>query len=200
MIVRLAGAIAAPLVGLQLASHGAPPVIALVGVVVGVVLWKTAGPTTKAKPAVARMNCDLVEIRTHGGHGTRHAALHEAGHRRYAKKRGWEVVSTEIFPDGTGVTKAYIPKDATVAEIVGMCEAGAAAAGTTKGCYSDFKRRDEVISTLPGGLIFEGPERAKARREGRRLAEQAVGQGLFGPRSEVSSDASKLLKRGVIYG
>jgi len=164
--------------------------------ILGGLIWRALPGGMKATPALSRM--DRIEIRTEGGHGTKTAARHEAGHRRYAKARGWKVEFTEIYPDGAGVTAAYVPKGTPAHEIVGMAEAGAVASGTTAGCHSDFKRRDEVIAGLPGGWIFEGPERAKARREGRALAQKAVGGWIFD--GGVGTDAAKLHKHGRIDG
>ena len=117
-------AVAVLVAGLVLARHNGAVLVAAL-----VLAWFLAG-TGRAGRAVAGRGMRRVAVRTHGGHGTRTAARHEAGHRRMAKANGWRVESTEIFPDGSGVTWMYIPKDAPVEQLVAVDVAGGIAAGT----------------------------------------------------------------------
>lgn len=158
--------------------------------VLGVLIWRVLPGSKKASPVLARM--DRVEIRTEGGHGTKTAARHEGGHRRYAKARGWHVHYTQINPDGSGVTVVDIPRGATPAERVGMAVSGRVAAGTARGCGSDHAYRDQVLSSV------RRSERSKVNRTGESMASRTVGGWIFD--GGVGSDAAKLLRKGRING
>lgn len=141
-------------------------------------------------PALAMGGTRRVEIHTHGGHGTKTAARHEAGHRRMAKAMGWKVHSAEIFPDGSGVTRLDIPKTASVPELVAISASGGIAAGTWAGCGSDLDYMKADLKHLPAN------ERGKAKREGYALARRTVGGWIFD--GGVSTDAAAIYKNGRI--
>jgi hypothetical protein len=192
--MRNLAAVAVLVAGLVLARHNGAVLVAAL-----VLAWFLAG-TGRAGRAVAGRGMRRVAVRTHGGHGTRTAARHEAGHRRMAKANGWRVESTEIFPDGSGVTWMYIPKDAPVEQLVAVDVAGGIAAGTWAGCSSDLAHLREDLGRLPGGFIFDGPVRDAAKRSGYALARKHVGSGWLSANAAVRRDADELLRKGRING
>src|SRR5690606_16753473 len=131
--MRNLAAIGVLVAGLLFARHGHGGLL----VAALVAAWLLAGSTGRRAAAAGRGR-RRVAVRTHGGHGTRVAAMHEAGHRQMAKANGWKVESAEIFPDGSGVTWMYVPKDAPVEQLVAVDVAGGIAAGTWEGCSSDM--------------------------------------------------------------
>ena len=192
--MRNLAAIAVLVAGLLLARHNGAILVAAL-----VIAWFVAKPSRAGRAAAGR-GMRRVAVRTHGGHGTKTAARHEAGHRRMAKANGWKVESTEIFPDGSGVTWIHIPKDAPVEQLVAIDVAGGVAAGTWAGCSSDMAHLRKDLGRLPGGWIFDGPVRDKAKRAGYALARKAVGGGWLFDNAAVRKDADELLKKGRING
>lgn len=192
--MRNLAAIAVLVAGLVLARHNGAVLVAAL-----VVAWFLARPAGAGR-AVAGRGMRRVAVRTHGGHGTKTAARHEAGHRRMAKANGWRVESTHIYPDGSGVTWMYIPKDAPVEQLVAVDVAGGIAAGTWSGCSSDLAHLRNDLGRLPGGFIFDGPERDAAKRSGYALARKHVGSGWLSDNAAVRKDADELLKKGRING
>jgi hypothetical protein len=191
--MRNLAAIAVLVAGLLLARHNGAILVAAL-----VIAWFVAKPA-RPRAAAAGRGMRRVAVRTPGGHGTKTAARHEAGHRRMAKANGWKVESTEIFPDGSGVTWIHIPKDAPVEQLVAVDVAGGIAAGTCAGCSSDMADLRKDLARLPGGWVFDGPVRDKAKRAGYALARKHVGGWLF-DNAAVSKDAAELLRKGRING
>lgn len=183
---RTAIATAVLVAGLWLASHGHGGLLVLALIVAFFV-----APRAKTGAAgLAIAGTRRIVVRTHGGHGTKTAARHEAGHYLYAKKRGWRVVSAQIFPDGSGVTKLDVPANASVEELVGLDASGGIAAGTWSGCGSDLKYMKQDLKRVPAG------KRAAAKRAGYALARRHVGGLIFD--GGVSSTADKIHKKGRI--
>jgi len=133
-----------------------------------------------------------VAVHTHGGHGTRLAARHEAGHYHVGKKVGGTVTGAEIYPDGSGITWVDIPCKAGPAAAVAVAVAGQVAAGTKRGCDgfagSDFDFKRQILRSLPAH------ERAAVERQGYALARQYC-NGLLSP---VPSLAKRIYRDGKI--
>jgi hypothetical protein len=176
-----------PVFGDYTALAGLLSVLALGGVI-----WRVLPGSKSASPARAMSGTRRIEIHTHGGHGTRTAARHEAGHRRMAKALGWKVHSAEIFPDGSGVTRLDVPKNAPVEHHVAIDVSGGIAAGTWAGCSSDLKYVREDLRRVPAR------DRARVRRAGYALARKTVGGWIFD--GGVGSDAAKIYQNGRING
>lgn len=177
-------------------THAAQVGLAAAGVL-AVLIWRVlpGGKPGASSPAVAAMGRAMsgtrrVEIHTHGGHGTKTAARHEAGHRRMAKANGWRVHSAEIFADGSGVTRLDIPRNATPEQLVAIDVSGGIAAGTWAGCGSDLSYMREDLKRVPA------KDRARVKRAGYALARKTVGGWIFD--GGVSSDADKIYKKGRI--
>lgn len=123
-------------------------VVAVVAAVTAVVMMSRA---------VSRARRTVVLPIKSGGHGTKHAAWHEAGHFEVGRAVGAHVSYAEIYPCGAGFTAVTMHRRATVAERVAVDVAGHVASGSTSGCtgglffdnWSDFawKRRD--LARLP---------------------------------------------------
>jgi hypothetical protein len=201
--MRNLAAIGVLVAGLLLARHNGAVLVAAL-----VIAWLLAKPTRprtaaaagRGRRRVAGRGARRVAVRTPGGHGTKLAAWHEAGHRRMAKANGWRVESTHIFPDGSGVTWIHIPDDAPVEQLVAVDVAGGIAASTWSGCSSDMAHLRKDLARLPGGWLFDGPVRDKAKRAGYALARKTVGSGWLFDNAAVKRDAAELLEKGRING
>lgn len=141
---------------------------------------------------ISRAKTYRMAVHTHGGHGTRLAARHEAGHYHVGRQVGGHVSGAEIFPDGSGVTYVDIPYKAGAAAAVAVAVAGQVAAGTSKGCDgfkgSDFDFKRTILRSLPAD------QRAAVEREGYALARRHC-NGLFSP---VPGIANRIYKDGRI--
>ena len=153
-MIRTLGAIAAPLIGFQLASHGAPPVVALISVVVAVVLWKTAGSPR------------AVTAHVHGG-TTRDIARHEAGHVVVIKNLGGKVDRAEAHEDW-GFVEGRPPRGAKPVHDIAVAAAGQVAAGTNRGCAWDDSLIEDALRRVPRR------ERDQTRKDGFDLAAQII--------------------------
>jgi hypothetical protein len=131
-----------------------------------------------------------ITIHTHGGHGLRVAARHEAGHVLMAKAVGARVHSAEIHPDGSGRTRLDIPVGIEPKKRIAIDVAGEVASGTSAGCGSDHGYRDALLATLPASA------RGGEKRGGYALARRHVG-GLFFD-GGVSSLADRIQKKGHV--
>jgi|SRR5690606_28627761 len=175
-MIRILGAIAAPIVGFQLASHGAPPVVALVGVVVGIVLWKTAGSSSAAPPAPAIGH----------SHGERQQiALHEAGHAIAAQKVGG-YVKYAWMTDNEGAVGARLPNDPV--KRIAFYRAGREAVKSSAGCEDDDAAIKQILRDV------KSSDRSRVRRDGFKLAQKITSS----HRGEIRRYAKKLDKAGEL--
>lgn len=138
----------------------------------------------------SRVGGRMIAVHTHGGHGTKLAARHEAGHYHVALKVGAKVHGAEIYPDGSGVTWVQMPRGASVVDEIAVDVAGHVAAGTTAGCDgfhgSDFDQVRRQQRRLPSR------ERAAAKQAGYAKSRQLV------RRSPIKRTERRLLKHGSI--
>ncbi|MDN5855460.1 MAG: hypothetical protein L0K86_21975 [Actinomycetia bacterium] len=141
---------------------------------------------------VSTQRVHRMAVHTHGGHGTRLAARHEAGHYHVGHKVGGRVSGAKIYPDGSGITWVDVPCSAGPAAAVAVAVAGQVAAGTKKGCDgfkgSDFDFKRQILRSLPAD------QRATVERAGYQIARRHC-NGLFSP---VPSIAARLYRDGKI--
>lgn len=170
MTQTIGGAVLAGLV-LLAAGRTAAGVVTLGLAVVVLVL------VSRAKAAVAGRGTRAMRIHTHGGHGTKTAARHEAGHLLMTRKLGYCTGAARIFPDGSGVTEVHLPADAPPEHDVAISIAGRVAARTAAGCGGSWWPERESDNWYIEQALQRVPraDRARVLREGKRLAEHAVG-------------------------
>ena len=117
------------------------------------------------------------------------AAEHEAGHKAVAKARGWKVRGVEVYPDGSGVTRLYVPdRKYDPRDDIAVSLGGWKGAGTKEGCASDFGHADAAYRAMPAG------ERDAGWREGVRRCNSA----LFWRSGERRRDAAALMRDGSL--
>lgn len=138
----------------------------------------------------SRVGGRMIAVRTHGGHGTKLAARHEAGHYHVGLRVGAKVHGAEINPDGSGTTWVQMPRGASVVDEIAVDVAGHVAAGTSRGCDgfhgSDFDQMRDQLARLPRR------DRAAAQQAGYARARQIVRS------APINRTASRLLKHGSI--
>lgn len=178
------------LVSISLAVVASTGVLLMPDLIVRPAAWLMKAVAGLALPSPSLAMGRHVAIHTHGGHGTKLAAIHEGGHVAVAKAVGARVHGAEIFPDGSGVTWLTFPRNATPIDDVAVSVAGEVAAGTKRGCASDQAYMRAALAKLPAS------ERAAAKKAGYAKARSTVGGFFFD--GGVSSTAAQLLKKGRI--
>lgn len=148
--------------------------------------WRTRSSGGGATAAPGR----TIRLHTHGGHGPRYAAEHEAGHRKVAKAyraAGVRLGESWIRPDGTGYTDVHIPGDADPNIDIAITAAGRLAAGTAKGCGGSFWPDKGSDNWFIDRAVADGGRKGK----GEAMARRAL-------RGGVAADADKLMKDGRV--
>jgi hypothetical protein len=117
------------------------------------------------------------------------AAEHEAGHKAVAKARGWKVRGVEVYPDGSGITRLYVPdRKYNPRDDIAVSLGGWKGSGTKAGCGSDFGHANAAYGAM------SPDEREAGWREGVRRCNSA----LFWRAGERRRDAQRLEREGTL--
>ena len=117
------------------------------------------------------------------------AAKHEAGHKAVAQARGWRVLGVQVNPDGSGVTRMYVPdRRYDPRDDIAVSLGGWLGSGTRDGCGSDFAHAEAARLSLPES------ERGAGWREGERRCRSA----LWWRSGQRRRDTAALIDRGQL--
>lgn len=188
--VAVLGLAARQLVDVNLDALVGPMLHALAGV--AVVAFVLVGGAGLAFPRRAQTR--TVRVHTHGGHGTRHAAKHEAGHRKVARALGMRLGRSCIYPDGSGWTDVHVPAGAPPEHDVALSVAGRLASGTSKGCGGPLWLADKGSDNWHVRRVLNGQPRDRrdaTRTAGEQLARRCLSGG-------VRAEADRLYRDGSV--